>query len=57
MVVEFSERRSQTFNFDFGFLLGLNCALDEVKIGKLWRGGAGVGVGDDGVSGADDEWH
>ena len=44
---------SKTFTFDFGFLLGLNCGLDEVKIGKLWRGGAGVGVGDDCVSEAD----
>ena len=44
---------SKTFTFDFGFLLGLNCVLDEVKIGKLWRGGAGVGVGDDCVSEAD----
>ena len=44
---------SKTFTFDFGFLLGLNCVLDEVKIGKLWQGGAGVGVGDVCVSEAD----
>ena len=31
----------------------MNCVLDEVNIRKLWRGGAGVDVGDDGVSGAD----
>ena len=40
--------------FTFDFLLGLNCVLDEVNIGKLWRGGGGVGVGDDDVAGGCD---